>query len=904
MGRRRERQAAAAAAAGGALGAGGRRRTKLDLWEEPPLPPPPPSGTESPAAGNEDADTRALADGTCAHLLQLQSMSTTAGSFVSRKTTQHCVQPTIIVLGLACNQSRPLGQAAVGGANPLSSLLGQYSDDEDEQDAAPSNEAANKAMSKDAKPDSVPSNEAPKKVLQTSANPDKKAPVRAVDAEVEQFLSSLHSSGLLEPETEQPATTATPPSTSSRPSSQDAGELADGWQPIFDQATEQFYYWNIRTREITWERPVKGAMSAGVTTPPESAETAEARIPAEQPAGADTAVRSEPVNAADIVSASGYSDTCTLSSVTPLPPGWEAVLDEASNEYYYWHKDMGETTWVRPTGDQQPAQSFEATTAANAAVAAEVPGSPDASLAVTDGSQLQLASPYTLVGVQHAPGQQLPDTFKEGAAVPDLLDAPGQADMRLEEPVEKEPLADAHRPSTSGRGSADLTAAREAVRRLKEAAGPSLGDVAVQARIAIAAEARLRDWESCTQASALQEVFIHWQRAIDDAAVHTQAEGPRLQDAAEPPAEPSTTAAQSELVAAHSDDKEAEPAAAPATVDVPASDVRCEVLEVDMEGDMEADMDLSEDEAALKPPEQPPPPGEAPLPPLDVLAYAAYPQVTEMAYVQPHTYAPMAESSMAAWITPAAPVAHVEPAVAVVPVHLVTYGAPYTTYTTSAPPASSSSLQPANQPFEGAPDWEKSMFPDLVDSAEQQPGQEAPVAGLMETANQKKSMQKKRAAASILSGKSKKVSSLLDKWKAVRKEIDPQDEEDEILDEKALERKRMKEIEEWRAEQLRTGEAANNPNFMPVDTSNWRERVKRLKQNKTVPDQKPANGTAAVTKAAVTSNADKSTGKVKPDLKALSKGLPPGWQALHDAASGDVYYGNLKTKQTSWERPT
>ena len=32
------------------------------------------------------------------------------------------------------------------------------------------------------------------------------------------------------------------------------------------------------------------------------------------------------------------------------------------------------------------------------------------------------------------------------------------------------------------------------------------------------------------------------------------------------------------------------------------------------------------------------------------------------------------------------------------------------------------------------------------------------------------------------------------------------------------------------------------------------------------------------------------------DLDALSRGLPAGWQALLDASSGDVYYGNLGTK--------
>lgn len=38
------------------------------------------------------------------------------------------------------------------------------------------------------------------------------------------------------------------------------------------------------------------------------------------------------------------------------------------------------------------------------------------------------------------------------------------------------------------------------------------------------------------------------------------------------------------------------------------------------------------------------------------------------------------------------------------------------------------------------------------------------------------------------------------------------------------------------------------------------------------------------------------TSSSKPDLTALSAGLPKGWRALYDAASGMVYYGNKKTK--------
>jgi len=32
--------------------------------------------------------------------------------------------------------------------------------------------------------------------------------------------------------------------------------------------------------------------------------------------------------------------------------------------------------------------------------------------------------------------------------------------------------------------------------------------------------------------------------------------------------------------------------------------------------------------------------------------------------------------------------------------------------------------------------------------------------------------------------------------------------------------------------------------------------------------------------------------------------LPPDWREFVDEASGDRYYGNVKTQETTWERPT
>lgn len=47
----------------------------------------------------------------------------------------------------------------------------------------------------------------------------------------------------------------------------------------------------------------------------------------------------------------------SFMSTTPVvPPGYEAILDEASNCYYYWNKQTGETTWEAPnieTDDEQ-----------------------------------------------------------------------------------------------------------------------------------------------------------------------------------------------------------------------------------------------------------------------------------------------------------------------------------------------------------------------------------------------------------------------------------------------------------------------------------------------------------------------------------------------------------------------
>ncbi|GAB4845895.1 hypothetical protein Ancab_024899 [Ancistrocladus abbreviatus] len=184
----------------------------------------------------------------------------------------------------------------------------------------------------------------------------------------------------------------------------------------------------------------------------------------------------------------------------------------------------------------------------------------------------------------------------------------------------------------------------------------------------------------------------------------------------------------------------------------------------------------------------------------------------------------------------------------------------------------------------------------------------------------KASRGKKRKVSVVSSLKSnKKVSSLVDKWKAAKEELHEQEEEEPENALEILEKKRHREIEEWRAQQLASGEARDNANFQPLG-GDWRERVKRRRAQKTTSVETSPDPTACENK--------------QPDLTELSRDLPPGWQvwalgvesdntrsktqpensciksdprpdqAYLDESSGQVYYGNALTSETSWSRPT
>ena len=75
----------------------------------------------------------------------------------------------------------------------------------------------------------------------------------------------------------------------------------------------------------------------------------------------------------------------------------------------------------------------------------------------------------------------------------------------------------------------------------------------------------------------------------------------------------------------------------------------------------------------------------------------------------------------------------------------------------------------------------------------------------------------------------------------------------------------------------------------------WRQRVKAAQRRERA-SEPVGSGAGKPARAAAAAAAPGGAGAAAPDLAALSAGLPPGWKAVLDKASGDVYYGNPATK--------
>ena len=103
--------------------------------------------------------------------------------------------------------------------------------------------------------------------------------------------------------------------------------LAPGWEAIVDADSGDYYYFNKDTGETSWEEPKP------IQAPPRTAKT---------PRG---------FRKGNNEFAKSFKD---LKKTSTLAPGWEAIVDADSGDYYYFNKDTGETSWEEPKPIQAP----------------------------------------------------------------------------------------------------------------------------------------------------------------------------------------------------------------------------------------------------------------------------------------------------------------------------------------------------------------------------------------------------------------------------------------------------------------------------------------------------------------------------------------------------------------------
>ena len=165
----------------------------------------------------------------------------------------------------------------------------------------------------------------------------------------------------------------------------------------------------------------------------------------------------------------------------------------------------------------------------------------------------------------------------------------------------------------------------------------------------------------------------------------------------------------------------------------------------------------------------------------------------------------------------------------------------------------------------------------------------------------------------------------IDKWNRARAEREEEDARAEaartatVTDPAQMAARRRHELERWMENAARGAAGGDNPNFTPT-VGDWRERVVLARRRREREEAEArlaeddragsfggksdvANPPQSETATRTTAAADAAALAAGVDLAAASAALPANWRAFYDASSGEVYYGNSTTGETSWERP-
>lgn len=144
--------------------------------------------------------------------------------------------------------------------------------------------------------------------------------------------------------------------------------LPEGWVESFDANTGRVYFYNERTGASSWDRPMIDDISASVDADVDKEKVAAVGLPT---AAVDRDAADENTNIESIQLEAGPLKQDD-SEEEALPMGWEKVVDPTTEQVYYFNPTTGISSWDYPSNHTQVEGLAETTVTIDVAEAAVV----------------------------------------------------------------------------------------------------------------------------------------------------------------------------------------------------------------------------------------------------------------------------------------------------------------------------------------------------------------------------------------------------------------------------------------------------------------------------------------------------------------------------------------------------